>query len=117
MSILDGGTIPENFTSAIKRENPSHLLMVDAVQMQKQPGQWKIIPLEKIGNYNLSTHSMPLSFLIKYLEITTPSQILLLGIQPEKMDLGDHLSMEIKNSVEKFAKMLLQILKEEKLLD
>lgn len=117
MCIIDGGTIPENFTSAIKRENPSHLLMVDAVHMQKQPGQWKIIPPEKIGNYNLSTHSMPLSFLIKYLEITTPSQILLLGIQPERMDFGDQLSQDIKTSIEKFAKILIQILKEEKLLD
>lgn len=95
---IDGGVVPENFTGAIKKENPSHILLLDAVDMKKAPGFVRIVHKEEIPNYSISTHSMPISFLINYLEIGTGAKIALIGIQPQSMELGQEMTREVKKS-------------------
>ncbi|WP_286244176.1 hydrogenase maturation peptidase HycI [Methanobacterium ferruginis] len=105
VTVFDGQTVPENFTGAMRRENPSHIILIDAVEMNKSPGHIKLVMKEEIANYNISTHAMPLSFLIKYLESTTSAEIILLGIQPKDMDL----TYEISSEVQKSAKYILKL--------
>jgi hydrogenase 3 maturation protease len=97
--VFDGKTVPENFTGAIKREDPSHIIIIDAVKMNETPGQIKFVNKEEIANYNLSTHAMPLSFLIKYLESTSHYEMILLGIQPKNMNLICEISKEVQTSM------------------
>lgn len=97
--IFDGKTVPENFTGAIKRENPSHIILLDAVKMKETPGYIKFVNKEEIANYSISTHAMPLSFFIKYLESTSPSELILLGIQPKDMNLICEISSEVQKSM------------------
>lgn len=97
--IIDGGTVPENFTGLIKRENPTHIILIDAADMKKPAGHIKIIRRDEISQYNISTHAMPLSFLIKYLEHFTDVRIILIGIQPKEMELVETVSPEIDNSI------------------
>lgn len=101
ITIFDGKTVPENFTGAIKRENPSHIIILDAVEMDEPPGHVKLVFKEEIANYSISTHAMPISFLINYLETTTSAKIMLMGIQPKNMDLIDKISPEIQESLNK----------------
>jgi len=111
ITVFDGKTVPENFTGAIKREIPSHIILIDAVKMNKPPGYIKLVSKEEIANYNISTHAMPLSFLIKYLESTTPSEIMLLGIQPDNMDLICEISPKIQESLNYVLKLFEHVLK------
>ncbi len=109
--VLDGGTVPENFTGLIKKESPSHIILVDAADMGKPPGYIKIIKKDEISQYNISTHAMPLSFLIKYLEHSAKANIILIGIQPKEMELVGAVSEEINRSIE----CLVDILKHQTL--
>ncbi len=68
--------------------------------MGKPPGYIKIIKKDEISQYNISTHAMPLSFLIKYLEHSIKSNIILIGIQPMEMELVDTVSPEVNASIE-----------------
>lgn len=111
ITVFDGKTVPENFTGAIKRETPSHIILLDAVEMNEQPGHIKLVAKEDIANYSISTHAMPLSFLIKYLESTTPAEIILLGIQPENMDLICEISPKIQESINYVLRLFNQVLK------
>jgi hydrogenase 3 maturation protease len=95
---LDGGVVPENFTGAIKKENPSHILLVDAVELRKAPGSVRMVHKDEISSYSISTHSMPISFLINYLEMGTGAKIALIGIQPQTMGIGEDMTMEVKKS-------------------
>ncbi|KZX16238.1 hydrogenase 3 maturation protease [Methanobrevibacter cuticularis] len=97
--LIDAGLAPENFTGEIKRENPSHILIIDAALMDLAPGTIKVIEKEEIADVNISTHSMSLSYLIKYLEIYHTFHILFIGIQPLSMELGEELSPKILESV------------------
>ncbi|WP_292614401.1 hydrogenase maturation peptidase HycI [Methanobacterium sp. BAmetb5] len=100
LTVFDGKTVPENFTGAIKREAPSHIIILDAVKMNESPGHIRLVAKEEIGNYSISTHALPLSFLIKYLESTHPAKIMLMGIQPQNMDLNHPISPEIQKSMD-----------------
>jgi hydrogenase 3 maturation protease len=114
--VINAGTVPENYTGIIRRENPSHLILIDAVNMGKEPGHLRLVEKEEIADYNISTHAMPLSFLIKYLESSMNIKIILIGIQPKSMDLvqsiqGKNLiSRESEEGIEKFLTILQDVL-------
>ena len=84
INVLDCGIAPENYTSVVKKHNPQNLIIVDAVDMDLQPGEMRIVPKEKIGVMHISTHGIPISVLINYLEQYVKN-ILFIGIQPKSM--------------------------------
>lgn len=84
INVLDCGIVPENYTSVVKQHNPQNLIIVDAVDMGLQPGEIRIVPKEKIGVMHVSTHGIPISVLINYLEQYVKN-ILFIGIQPKIM--------------------------------
>ncbi len=45
--VFDGGTVPENYTGAIKKENPTEIILIDAADMGKEAGYIKIIELNR----------------------------------------------------------------------
>lgn len=67
--------------------------------MKKEPGYIRVVQKEEIANYNISTHAMPVSFLIKYMETTINAEIILIGIQPKQMQLAQGISKEMKDSI------------------
>ena len=96
--LINGGSVPENFTGLIKKIGPSHMIIVDATLMNEEAGFIKIVNKEDISNVSISTHSMSLSYLIKYLEQDIDFKLIFIGIQPENMDLTFELSDKIKDS-------------------
>ncbi len=101
--VLDCGTIPENYTGVIKRQKPKTLIIIDAAEMNLPPGEIRIIPREKLGTMHLSSHGIPLSVFIKYLENEVPC-IIFIGIQPETME--GTLSGPVKKSGDDLIKLL-----------
>jgi len=104
VEVIDCGTTPENYTSVIKKSNPKKLIIVDAVEMELSPGDIRIVPKEKIGVMTISTHGIPISVLINYMEQYVQS-IIFVGIQPKTM------SGEITDIVKKMANTLIDIIK------
>ena len=77
--VINAETVPENYTGLIRKEEPSHIIFIDAVEMNRNPGEIKLIESNEIANYSISTHAMPISFMIKYIESFTDAKILLIG--------------------------------------
>jgi len=83
--IIDAGTTPENYTSIIRKKEPAEVIIIDAIDMQLPPGEIRIVPEDMIGVMHISTHSTPLSVLIKYIK-TIVKNVILIGIQPKIYD-------------------------------
>ena len=96
---LDCGTTPENYTAVVRRENPDVLVIVDAASMELAPGEIRVIPSERIGLLTLSTHSIPLSLFIAYIE-GLASTVKLVGVQPVQMLLGQPISDVVRQAGE-----------------
>jgi hydrogenase 3 maturation protease len=61
---------------------PSHVVLIDAAEMGRSPGDVAIIDAGKISSTRVSTHAMPLSVLMEYLEKELKVKVALVGIQP-----------------------------------
>ena len=107
--VLDCGTTPENFTSLVRKSQPEYLVIVDAAQMNLEPGEFRVIPSERIDKFYLTTHNIPLSLLISYLDKWVGKTILI-GIQPERMEDFQKISKRLQDS----ARNIIEILKKKK---
>jgi hydrogenase 3 maturation protease len=105
IEVLNCGIAPENYTSNVKKSNPEHLIIIDAIDMALQPGQIRIVPPEKIGRMHISSHGIPLSVLVQYLKQYI-GKISIIGIQPKSM--GGSLTEEIKKSSEELVSIILR---------
>ena len=107
--VINAETVPENYTGIIREKNPSHIIFIDAVEMDVNPGEIKLIPSNNIANYSVSTHAMPISFMIKYIESFTDAKIILIGIQPKNIDFSQEISDEVKNGINKLSIIIKRI--------
>ena len=80
---IDAGTAPESYTSVIRRHRPDLLILIDAADMGLTPGVLRAITPEKISILSFSTHNIPLSTFISYVEEFC-GEILIVGVQPEQ---------------------------------
>ncbi len=111
IKLINAGEVPENFTGKIRKDKPTHIILIDATLMEKPPGHIKIIQKQEIKNTTISTHSLPLNYLIKYLEQDQTYQILFIGIQPKNLDLGTQLTPEIQEAIKKLKNILIKNIK------
>ena len=107
VKVLDCGMTPENYTAVVKRHKPKTLVLIDAADMGLAAGDIRIIPKEKLGSMHISTHGIPLSVLITYLE-QEADHIIVIGIQPK------HMSGTISGTVKKSGDYLIDILRKKK---
>ncbi len=107
---IDAQTVPENFTGKIRKEEPTHLIIVDACLMDSQPGDMKIVDKDNFANIGISTHSMSLSFFVRYLEKDTDFKIIFIGFEPETMDWGAKPTSKVEKSANEFIEILKGII-------
>lgn len=109
--LVKGGVVPENFTSQIRRFKPSHVIFIDATDFGAEPGEVILAGPEAITGQSISTHTIPLSILAKYLQDQTGAKIVLLGIQPARAQMGAEMSGAVKDSIKRVEEILLRELR------
>ena len=107
---INAETVPENFTGKIRKEKPTHLIIVDACLMGGQPGDMKIVNNYDFANIGISTHSMSLSYFVKYLEKDNDFKVIFVGIEPETMDWGENPTENVEKTAFEFIKTLKGII-------
>ncbi|MDG2953627.1 hydrogenase maturation peptidase HycI [Bisgaard Taxon 10/6] len=108
---VDGGSTPENAVHVVRALQPEKLLIVDATDMELEAGALKIVDKTLIGEmFFMSTHNMPLNFLIEQLEQDIP-HIIFVGVQPDWVSFMFPISEKVKSAVEN----LYVLLKENRL--
>ena len=103
INVIDCGVTPENFTYDVRKSNPDLVVIIDAVEMNLKPGEVRVVPKEKVGVAHISTHGIPVSVLIKYLERSI-EKVIFIGIQPAKM--SGEMSESVKRSADKLVKII-----------
>jgi len=106
------GSVPEGFAHPLAEFGAERVIMIDAADMRKPPGHIELVTKDRIGGINISTHSMPLSFLMMYLEQETGGKTILIGVQPKSIQFGEGLNPEIQEVAEKIIASLKRLLTE-----
>jgi hydrogenase 3 maturation protease len=97
--VIDGGSAPENMVHAVRAEWPERVLLLDAAQMQLEPGAVRRINEADIARQFLfNTHVIPLDMLIASLRETVP-RVTFVGIQPAQVAFFGEMTPEVRNAV------------------
>lgn len=110
--LLNTESVPEAFTGKVEEFNPTHVLMIDAANFKGAPGETKLITGGQIGGQAISTHSLPLNIFISYIEKSIGVTVLLLGIQPLSIGLGEPMTEPVEVAAVSVVDTLYQILSE-----
>ncbi|VDY54834.1 Coenzyme F420 hydrogenase maturation protease [Klebsiella oxytoca] len=98
--VIDGGSAPENDIVAIRELRPERLLIVDATDMGLNPGEIRIVDPDDIAEmFMMTTHNMPLNYLIDQLKEDI-GEVIFLGIQPDIVGFYYPMTQPIKDAVE-----------------
>ena len=99
-TVLHGGSAPENLVHQIRELDAQRILLVDAADMDLPPGSIRLIHPDRLENpFLMTTHTLPLTFLIETLREFIP-QVELLGIQPNIIAFGFPISDDVRKAVE-----------------
>lgn len=107
--LMGGSTAPENFTGEIKKFSPDHLLVVDAAFMQASPGTIAIVDPADIDGMGFSTHMLPLSVMLAYVQQYVGCEYTCIGIQPACTDFGSCMGEKMTCAVEELCSLLKKI--------
>lgn len=104
------GSVPEAFARPLAEFGAERVIMIDAADMRKSVGHIELVTKDRVGGIALSTHSMPLSFLMQYLEDQTGGKTIILGVQPQSIVFGEGLTPEIEDVSHKLISTIDSIL-------
>jgi hydrogenase 3 maturation protease len=97
--VIDGGSAPENEVQRVRALQPDLVLVVDAAEMGLAPGDIRLVDESIIASqYLMTTHSLPLTFLIEALH-NFVADVRLLAIQPSLVAFGYPVSAEVRAAV------------------
>ncbi len=99
----DATEVPENYGGWVPKQELEAVVFVDAVEFGGDPGECRVIPLEKLMVSASSTHRLSLHYTILYLRDEWEGDAILVGIQPKSLTLGEGLSEEAAAGIERLA--------------
>ncbi len=107
---FDAGTAPENWAEKIVKEEPATILIIDAVSLGRNPGEYEIFKGRDIVKSGFTTHDISPSMFIDYLRQRCHAEIYMLGAQPKSLEFGEDFSVEIKKTLDDLEKILKEAL-------
>ncbi|MBT3285675.1 hydrogenase maturation peptidase HycI [Candidatus Bathyarchaeota archaeon] len=110
--LINAETVPESYVGKVVKYEPTHVLLIDAANFRGHVGETRLILGGQIDGHAVSTHSLPLTIFIKYVERSAGVRVLLLGVQPKTIEFYQPMSPEIENAAISIADTLFQELSE-----
>ncbi len=111
--VINCFNMPENFTSIVKKAEPTSILIIDTCITGKKPGSITIFLKDQLKETDMMTHRIPLKLLSEYLASETKASIVIAGIEPETIKKGYKISKSVLGAIEIFTDFLSGFIKNE----
>lgn len=102
---IDCGSMPENYIITIEEGVYETALLIDAADMGLEPGEIRRVPRDKLGVFTMSTHALPLSLVMDFLDDKV-ERVILIGVQPKDMSLKEGMTPILKKTKDKLVNMI-----------
>jgi hydrogenase 3 maturation protease len=97
--MIEAGIAPENYTSTLRQFAPDLVLLIDAAEMDALPGTVCWLSPEAAAGLSASTHSLPLGMFAQYVHAELDCDVVVIGIQPVQLEIGQALSPVVRQAV------------------
>ncbi|MDD8020270.1 MAG: hydrogenase maturation protease [Acidobacteriota bacterium] len=108
VKILRAHEIIEFYLKKIKRIKPSHIIIVDAINMRKPPGSIRVCRININHSRGKQTVDDVSDFLEKLASFTS-AKIYLASIQPENLEFGHPITQNTRQSARKIVESISQV--------
>ena len=112
MHVLFGETAPENLTGEIRSHNPTHLLVIDAIDESEAGSNIAVLELPEaeaaIAGTSFSTHILPLTVMLRYVRDSMDCRTIVLGIPIGSATFGARPSTQVRGRATRVAKAIGQ---------
>lgn len=110
VDLIDGGTMGLDLLHYL--EGIDHLLILDAVQANKAPGEITVLTGEAVPTFlsmKLSPHQIGVQDMLATAQLLgyTPPEVVILGVQPNSLSVGLEMSPYVADQVEPLARLAL----------
>ena len=95
----------EKFVGKINTIAPDILALIDCTDFNKEPGYWNLVPIEKILDHTMHTHTISIKRISEFFEM--PAYIL--GVQPKNVKFGEVFSEEVLDSANNLIQLINKI--------
>ncbi len=96
ITLVDAGGGLENHLGRILRERPEAVLIVDAVELGRRPGDYELLDPEDLDGEASGTHDLSLRTLAEHLRRELPAvDVKILAVQPASTAMGEGLSPDV----------------------
>lgn len=107
--VLFGGTAPENITGEVIKYRPTHIIMIDTIEIQETPGTIVVLAPEEIGSgVSFSTHKLPIRIMVDYLAKRLHVKTVIIGIQPKSIGIGTKPSKVVASAAKSVARSITE---------
>lgn len=94
----------ENYIGKINSMEPGEIVIVDCMELGGSAGTYRLMALEDVEDITFNTHNISLRRLGDFFHYPT----YVLGIQPESVAFGDHLSPRVQATASRIVRMINQ---------
>jgi len=115
--VIDAGLMIENYIFSLEKTTPDVVIVIDSVEFGKEPGAIGIFSLDEFRGVAISSHSLSLSQLKGIFEIMGIKEIIVIGIQPQKLQAGEGLSPRVMRAKENLKRTLVSLMRGEEIGD
>jgi hydrogenase 3 maturation protease len=95
----------ENYIKKINDLNPDILVLADCADLNKVPGYAELLPVEQIKDFTTNTHNISLKRVSEFFKM----KVLVLGIQPDSVSIGENMTKKVKESADRLIKNINEI--------
>jgi len=106
LNILIAENSLENHIGKINKMNPEQVIIVDALQFNREPGFFDLISVKDIKNDTGNTHTISLRQLAG---LIMADPVTILGIQPLDVSFGTSMSLEVIESARIIVQQLIKL--------
>ena len=108
IKLINAGPVPEAVTAVIKRFEPDFLIIIDAAQMEEEPGTIRIFSEKNVDSaYMITPHKVSMKMYTQYLNhFLTKLKTIFIGIQPQSIRYDEGMTEKVKLSADFVRKML-----------
>lgn len=105
---MNAETAPENYLGKIEKINPDTLIIIDAVDLNLVPGDYAILKPEDLLKTGFTTHDISPLMLVEYLRTKIKAETYVLGVQPQKIGIGDEISERVKKALNRLEEIIVE---------
>jgi hydrogenase 3 maturation protease len=100
LQVVYASTVPENFVGEILSFRPGRVVVVDAGDFGGRVGEVRVLDLDSLEGFHVSTHRMPLRLFARWFEREGVG-VTFVSVQVAQTGVGESLSPEVADAVER----------------